>query len=44
MAQIKTFVIETTSDLRGGRNSWRVLSMLWTAALVVSVTAAVVHF
>ncbi|MEA2239454.1 MAG: hypothetical protein QOC81_4178 [Thermoanaerobaculia bacterium] len=44
MAQIKLFVTETTLDLRGGRNSWRVLSMLWTAALVISVAAAIVHY
>ena len=43
MAQIKHFVVETTSDLRGGRNSWRVLSMLWSAALVISLTAAFLH-
>ena len=44
MAQIKNFVVETTSDLRGGRNTWRVLSMLWSAALVISVATAVFHY
>ena len=44
MAQIKHFVLETTSDLRGGRQSWRVLSMLWFAALLISVSAAVIHY
>jgi hypothetical protein len=44
MAQIKHFVVETTSDLRGGRNSWRVLSMLWSTALVISVVTAVIHY
>lgn len=44
MAQIKLFVIETTSDLRGGRHSWRVLSMLWSAAFVITVVAAMIHF
>jgi hypothetical protein len=44
MAQIKHFVVETTSDLRGGRNSWRVLSMLWSTALVISVVTAVLHY
>ena len=44
MAQIKHFVIETTSDLRSGRHSWRVLSALWSVALLISVSAAVVHF
>ena len=43
MSQIKHFVFETTSDLRGGRQSWRVLSMLWSAALVIAITAAVLH-
>jgi len=41
MTQIKHFVVETTMDLRGGRQSWRVLSMLWSVALVIAVTAAV---
>ncbi|MEA2164019.1 MAG: hypothetical protein QOK37_2146 [Thermoanaerobaculia bacterium] len=44
MAQIKHFVVETTSDLRGGRQSWRVLSMLWSAALVITVVAATIRF
>ena len=44
MAQIKNFVVETTSDLRGGRNTWRVLSMLWSTALVISVVTAVLHY
>lgn len=43
MTQIKHFVVETTSDLRGGRNSWRVLGMLWSAALIISLTAAFLH-
>jgi len=43
MAQIKHFVVETTSDLRSGRHSWRVLSALWSAALLISVTTAVFH-
>jgi hypothetical protein len=42
MTQIKHFVVETTSDLRGGRHTWRVLGMLWSVALLVAVTAAVV--
>jgi hypothetical protein len=44
MAQIKHFVVETTSDLRGGRNSWRVLTMLWSAALIITVVTATLHF
>jgi hypothetical protein len=43
MAQIKQFVIETTFDLRGGRQSWRVLGMLWSAAFVISATAAMLY-
>ncbi|HXH40739.1 MAG TPA: hypothetical protein VNN08_19060 [Thermoanaerobaculia bacterium] len=43
MTQIKHFVIETTSDLRGGRQSWRVLSMLWSAALTIAITAVLFH-
>jgi hypothetical protein len=42
MSQIKQLVIETTYDLRGGRQSWRVLGMLWSVALVIAVAAAVV--
>lgn len=42
MTQIKEFVLETTSDLRGGRQSWRVLGMLWSVALVIAITAAIV--
>ena len=41
MAQIKQFVLVTTSDLRGGRQSWRVLGMLWFVALVIAVGTAV---
>jgi hypothetical protein len=37
MTQIRNFVSNTTLDLRGGRHSWRVLSMLWSGALAVSV-------
>jgi hypothetical protein len=41
MTQIKHFVFETTSDLRGGRQSWRVLGMLWSLALAITVNASV---
>jgi hypothetical protein len=44
MAQIKNFVVETTLDLRGGRNSWRVLGALWSTALIISVASAVLHY
>ena len=37
MSQLREFVANTALDLRGGRQSWRVLSMLWTSALVLSV-------
>jgi len=43
MTQIKQFVVETTSDLRGGRQSWRVLGMLWCVSLVIAITTALVH-
>jgi hypothetical protein len=43
MTQIRHFVVETTSDLRGGRQSWRVFSMLWSAALFIAVTTALFH-
>jgi hypothetical protein len=40
-----SFFALTASDLRGGRHSWRVLSILWVAALGVTVAARVlVHF
>jgi hypothetical protein len=42
MTQIKHFVSETTQDLRGGRQSWRVLGMLWSVALVIAVATATV--
>ncbi|HEV7485571.1 MAG TPA: hypothetical protein VGQ65_07805 [Thermoanaerobaculia bacterium] len=42
MTQIKQLVFETTSDLRGGRQSWRVFGMLWSVALVIAFAAAVV--
>ena len=40
MTQIREFVSNTALDLRGGRHSWRVLSMLWSGALAVSITVA----
>jgi len=40
MTQIREFVSNTAVDLRGGRHSWRVLSMLWTSALALSVTVS----
>jgi hypothetical protein len=40
-----SFIQLTASDLRGGRHSWRVLTMLWSLALGVSVAARMfVHF
>jgi len=43
MTQIRAFVSNTTLDLRGGRHSWRVLSMLWSGALAVSVAVTLMH-
>jgi len=40
MTQIREFVTNTALDLRGGRHSWRVLSMLWTSALALSVATS----
>lgn len=37
MTHVLHFVENTTSDLRGGRHSWRVLAILWTVALGVAV-------
>jgi len=42
MTQIREFVTNTTLDLRGGRHSWRVLSMPWSGALALSVTVSLV--
>jgi hypothetical protein len=42
MTQIKQLVVHTTQDLRGGRQSWRVLGMLWSVSLVIAVVTAVV--
>ena len=40
MTQLRAFVTNTALDLRGGRQSWRVLSMLWSGALAIAVTVA----
>jgi hypothetical protein len=34
-----SFIELTASDLRGGRHSWRVLTMLWSAAFAVTIAA-----
>lgn len=39
MTHVLQFVENTTSDLRGGRQTWRVLMVLWTVALTLSVSA-----
>ena len=39
MTQFLKFVEHTSSDLRGGRHSWRVLTMLWMFSLSVTVAA-----
>jgi hypothetical protein len=43
MTQIRQFVTETSFDLRSGRQSWRVLGMLWTASLIISASAALLY-
>ena len=43
MTQIREFVTHTALDLRDGRHSWRVLSMLWSGALAVSVAVSMIH-
>lgn len=42
MTQIREFVSHTTLDLRGGRQTWRVLSMLWSGSLAISVAIALI--
>ena len=42
MTQIKEFVSATTADLRGGRQSWRVLGALWTVAFTIAIAIAAV--
>jgi hypothetical protein len=39
MTHVLQFVEHTTSDLRGGRHTWRVLMLLWAVSLTLSVTA-----
>ena len=39
MTHVLEFVEHTSSDLRGGRHSWRVLTMLWMVSLSVTVAA-----
>ena len=39
MSHVLEFVENTTSDLRSGRHSWRVLTMLWMVSLGVTVAA-----
>jgi hypothetical protein len=43
MTQIKQFVSETTFDLRGGRQSWRVLGTLWSVSLIISAFAVLIY-
>ena len=42
MSHVLQFVENTTSDLRGGRHSWRVLMLLWSISLTLAVTSTVV--
>ena len=39
MTHVLEFVEHTTSDLRGGRHSWRVLAILWTVSTTIAVAA-----
>ncbi len=39
MTHVLEFVEHTSSDLRSGRHSWRVLTMLWMVSLGVTVAA-----
>lgn len=39
MTRVLEFVEHTSSDLRGGRHSWRVLTLLWALSLTVAVAA-----
>jgi hypothetical protein len=40
---MSTFLKETISDIRGGRESWRVVVSMTVPAFVVSILAAVVQ-
>ena len=35
MTQIRQFATETSMDLRGGRQSWRALNMLWPDSFII---------
>jgi hypothetical protein len=37
MTHVLEFVEHTSSDLRGGRHSWRVLTMLWAVSLTAGI-------
>ena len=39
MTHALAFVERTTSDLRSGRRSWRVLTALWTISLSAGIAA-----
>ena len=43
MTTIKTFVAQTTHDLRGGRQSWRVVSLLCSSAFVISIGTSLIY-
>ncbi len=42
MTHVLAFVEHTASDLRGGRHTWRVLTILWAVALATAVLARLV--
>ena len=43
MTQIRIFVSETACDLRGGRQSWRIFSLLCSVSFVISIGRALIH-
>ncbi|MEO6258808.1 MAG: hypothetical protein ABIP63_00595 [Thermoanaerobaculia bacterium] len=43
MTTIRTFVAQTTLDLRGGRQSWRVVSLLCSSAFAISIGTSLLH-
>lgn len=42
MSHVRIFVSNTALDLRGGRQSWRVLSMLWSGAFALAFAAGLI--
>ncbi|HEV2720357.1 MAG TPA: hypothetical protein VG323_10100 [Thermoanaerobaculia bacterium] len=42
MTHVLEFVEHTASDLRGGRHTWRVLTILWAVSLSAAVLARLI--